>query len=231
MKSKDSSSVLNQSSRYGAFINKKLLIIYCCTNAYIVVLIRRASSRWVPQHTFHGETRKNIHMDSPLIWSSGNLIWDFGLYTPCQFFLWHFSNIGSLRCMILAMWSCLHMPGDMLLHGLAQLHRASDEQSIEMNMMWIAYIQMSATSTYTALHSDQSFLSTCRSLGYPQKYPPKTDYTTCLATDKQGIHIIVFLFLNENIYCGYSLEVVLITWIQRRWFCCVFVFPVNSSNI
>ena len=27
------------------------------------------------------------------------------------------------------------------------------------------------------------------------------------ATDKKGIHIIFFLFLHENIYCGYSLEV------------------------
>ena len=28
-----------------------------------------------------------------------------------------------------------------------------------------------------------------------------------IATDKRGIHIIVFLFLDENICCGYSLEV------------------------
>ena len=28
-----------------------------------------------------------------------------------------------------------------------------------------------------------------------------------IATDKRGIHIIFFLFLHENICCGYSLEV------------------------
>ena len=27
-----------------------------------------------------------------------------------------------------------------------------------------------------------------------------------IATDKRGIHIIFFLFLDENICCGYSLE-------------------------
>ena len=27
-----------------------------------------------------------------------------------------------------------------------------------------------------------------------------------IATDKRGIHIIFFLFLHENICCGYSLE-------------------------
>ena len=27
-----------------------------------------------------------------------------------------------------------------------------------------------------------------------------------IATDKRGIHIIFFLFLKENICCGYSLE-------------------------
>ena len=27
-----------------------------------------------------------------------------------------------------------------------------------------------------------------------------------IATDKRGSHIIFFLFLNENICCGYSLE-------------------------
>ena len=27
-----------------------------------------------------------------------------------------------------------------------------------------------------------------------------------IATDKRGIHIIFFLFLNKNICCGYSLE-------------------------
>ena len=30
---------------------------------------------------------------------------------------------------------------------------------------------------------------------------------TSIASDKRGIHIIFFLFLNENICCGYSLEV------------------------
>ena len=28
-----------------------------------------------------------------------------------------------------------------------------------------------------------------------------------IASDKRGIHIIFFLFLHENICCGYSLEV------------------------
>ena len=28
----------------------------------------------------------------------------------------------------------------------------------------------------------------------------------CIATDKRGIQIIFFLFLDENICCGYSLE-------------------------
>ena len=28
-----------------------------------------------------------------------------------------------------------------------------------------------------------------------------------IATDKRGIHIIFFLFLHENVCCGYSLEV------------------------
>ena len=31
-------------------------------------------------------------------------------------------------------------------------------------------------------------------------------YLWSIATDRRGIHIIFFLFLEENICCGYSLE-------------------------